>query len=80
MNKPAITVESVLEQVIDQIKSTVKPVQPFDDMKEFLAEEEPREETRPLSNGEIKNTLTGYVEEPLSRKLDEFDRQLESNF
>ena len=40
---------------------------------------EPREETRPLSNGEIKNTLTGYVEEPLSRKLDEFDRELGSN-
>lgn len=77
MNNPKpITAEYVRELAKQEILSTVKPVQVEDDL-EFL--NEPREETRKLSNGQIKNTRTGYVEEPLTRKLDEFDRPLGSN-
>lgn len=32
------------------------------------------DQTRPLDNNRVKDTVTGWVTEPTSRKLDEFDR------
>ena len=34
---------------------------------------------RPLTNGKVKNTYTGAVYEPTTRKLDEFDRGVQDN-